>query len=50
LAACAAPILYYSTDISLILVEWLELLRELGFGKVTFYPYSLHANASKVLR
>ncbi|CAL4234934.1 unnamed protein product [Meganyctiphanes norvegica] len=37
-------------DVSIKIVEWLELLFILGVGKVYFYTHNLHPNISKVLQ
>lgn len=39
----------YAKDLSLRLVEWLELLFILGADKVYFYKYRLHENMERVL-
>ena len=41
--------LRFSSDISLRLIEWLELLRILGVSKVFFHLLSVHKNMERVL-
>ena len=47
-AVCHNP-LRYSRDLSLRLIEWLELLRILGVSKVFIYSMSIHKNMERVL-
>nr|XP_027234582.1 uncharacterized protein LOC113825927 [Penaeus vannamei] len=49
-AVCGPALFYYHDDISISLVEWLELLRAQGVAKVFLLETSVHPNIEKVLR
>ncbi|XP_047501900.1 uncharacterized protein LOC125047633 isoform X2 [Penaeus chinensis] len=49
-AVCGPALSYYHEDVSIQLVEWLELLRALGFARVFLYETEVHPNIEKVLR
>ncbi|XP_042858644.1 uncharacterized protein LOC122244728 [Penaeus japonicus] len=49
-AVCGPALFYYHQDISIRLVEWLELLRALGFAKVFLYETDVHPNIQKALQ
>ncbi|XP_042858160.1 uncharacterized protein LOC122244346 [Penaeus japonicus] len=49
-AVCGPALFYYHEDISIRLVEWLELLRALGFARVFLLQTAVHPNVEKVLR
>ncbi|XP_037801300.1 uncharacterized protein LOC119596195 [Penaeus monodon] len=49
-AVCGPALSYYHEDVSIQLVEWLELLRALGFARVFLYETDVHPNIEKVLR
>ncbi|XP_037801299.1 uncharacterized protein LOC119596194 [Penaeus monodon] len=49
-AVCGPAVSYYHEDVSIQLVEWLELLRALGFARVFLYETDVHPNIEKVLR
>ncbi|CAG7732584.1 unnamed protein product, partial [Allacma fusca] len=49
-AVCVKGLDYLNDDLSIRLVEWIELLGILGVGKIYFYEFSVHPNISKVLR
>jgi len=42
--------MFYDVDLSIQLIEWLEILREQGFEAVIFYIFSLHPNSMRVLQ
>ena len=48
LALCVQPMLYVNHDISLRLVEWLEILRQQKYDKVFLYVIDLHPNMTRV--
>lgn len=48
-AVCGPALFFYHDDFSVRLVEWLELLRALGFGRVFLYVTDVHPNITKVL-
>ena len=43
------PFSFLTEDISLKLIEWLELLRLQGFHKVFIYELNAHPNITKVV-
>ncbi|XP_063597962.1 uncharacterized protein LOC134774573 [Penaeus indicus] len=49
-AVCGPALFYYHDDISIRLVEWLELLRAQGFAKVFLLQTAVHPNIEKVLQ
>ncbi|XP_042858158.1 uncharacterized protein LOC122244345 [Penaeus japonicus] len=49
-AVCGPALFYYQEDVSVQLVEWLELLRALGFARVFLLETNVHPNIEKVLR
>lgn len=49
-AVCVKGLDFYHEDLSVRLVEWLELLYLLGADKVFFYQLQVHPNISKVLQ
>ncbi|XP_071529386.1 uncharacterized protein [Panulirus ornatus] len=49
-AVCGPALFYYHNDFSKRLVEWLEILRAEGFGRVFLYATSVHPNLQKVLQ
>ncbi|XP_069970324.1 uncharacterized protein [Penaeus vannamei] len=49
-AVCGPALFYYHQDISVRLVEWLELLRASGFAKVFLSETDVHPNIQKVLQ
>ncbi|XP_027227801.2 uncharacterized protein [Penaeus vannamei] len=49
-AVCGPALSYYHEDVSIRLVEWLELLRASGFARVFLYETDVHPNIQKVLR
>ncbi|XP_063547611.1 uncharacterized protein LOC134755065 [Cydia strobilella] len=48
-AVCVKGLDFLHEDLSVRLVEWIELLRLLGADKVFFYEFQVHPNISKVL-
>ena len=48
LALCVSAMMFVMTDLSLKLVEWLEVLRLQGYEKVFIYVYSVHPNVERV--
>ncbi|CAL4066201.1 unnamed protein product [Meganyctiphanes norvegica] len=50
IAVCIKGLDFANKDISVYLVEWLELLFTMGVDKVTMYEYALHPNISRVVR
>ncbi|CAF1141265.1 unnamed protein product [Adineta ricciae] len=48
-AVCVKGLDFMHTDISVRLVEWIELLYILGVKKIFFYQFDVHPNISKVL-
>ncbi|CAL4059900.1 unnamed protein product, partial [Meganyctiphanes norvegica] len=49
-AICIKALDYVDVDISLYMVEWLELLFLMGVDKVFAYEYTVHSNISRVLQ
>ena len=49
-AVCVKGLDFLQSDLSVRLVEWIELLTLLGADKIFFYELEVHANISKVLR
>lgn len=49
-AVCVKGLDFLHEDLSVRLVEWIELLNLLGADKVFFYELQVHPNISKVLR
>ncbi|XP_077295621.1 uncharacterized protein LOC143917881 [Arctopsyche grandis] len=49
-AVCVKGLDFYHEDLSVRLVEWLELLYLLGADKVFFYQLQVHPNITKVLQ
>ena len=49
-AVCLKAFRLTVNDLSLRLIEWLELLRILGFSKVFVYFFSIHPNMERVLK
>lgn len=49
-AVCVKGLDFLYDDLSVRLVEWIELLRALGADKIFFYQLQVHPNISKVLR
>lgn len=47
---CVKGLDFLHEDLSVRLVEWIELLNLLGADKVFFYELQVHPNISKVLR
>ena len=47
-AVCVKGLAFPEDDISLKLIEWIELLRILGADKIFFYIISVHRNVEKV--
>lgn len=48
-AVCVKALDFPDRDMSTRLVEWMELLTQLGVHKVFFYTFSVHPNTEKVL-
>ncbi|XP_042229363.1 uncharacterized protein LOC121871232 [Homarus americanus] len=48
-AVCGPALYYYHNDFSKRLVEWVEILRAEGFGRVFLYTTDVHPNVQKVL-
>lgn len=48
-AVCVKGLDFLYEDLSVRLVEWIELLRRLGADKIFFYQLQVHPNISKVL-
>lgn len=48
-AVCVKGLDFLYSDLSVRLVEWIELLNELGADKIFFYRLNVHPNISKVL-
>ena len=48
-AVCVKGLDFPDTDISVRLIEWIELLTALGVDKIFFYKFSVHPNVTKVL-
>ena len=48
-AVCHKALRFSVNDLSLRLIEWLELLRILGVSKVFLYSYGVHPNIQRVL-
>nr|XP_053627892.1 uncharacterized protein LOC128685389 [Cherax quadricarinatus] len=49
-AVCGPALYYYHEDFSKRMVEWLEILRAEGIGKVFLYVTDVHPNLEKVLK
>lgn len=49
-AVCVKGLDYPHDDVSVRLVEWLELNRALGADKIYFYYFTIHPNITKTLR
>lgn len=49
-AVCVKGLDFLYDDLSVRLVEWIELLRILGAEKIYFYELQVHPNISKILR
>jgi len=49
-AICVKGMSFPKADLSLRLVEWLEVLRAVGINKVFLYELGVHPNVSRVLR
>uniref|UniRef100_T1IJ87 Glycosyltransferase family 92 protein n=1 Tax=Strigamia maritima TaxID=126957 RepID=T1IJ87_STRMM len=49
-AVCVKGLNFYFEDVSVRLIEWLELLRAFGVDKVFAYDLAVHPNVTKVLR
>ncbi|KAG4078302.1 hypothetical protein HA402_013012 [Bradysia odoriphaga] len=49
-AVCVKGLDFLYDDLSVRLVEWIELLRILGAEKIYFYELHVHPNISKILR
>ncbi|XP_039298427.1 uncharacterized protein LOC111057086 [Nilaparvata lugens] len=49
-AVCVKGLDFSHSDLSVRLVEWIELLGILGADKVFFYQFKVHSNISKVLK
>lgn len=49
-AVCVKGLDFLHEDLSVRLVEWIELLNLLGADKVFFYELQVHPNISKVLK
>ena len=49
-AVCVKALDFLQEDLSIHLVEWIELLGLLGADKIFFYEFEVHPNISKVLR
>jgi len=49
-AVCVKGLDLLHEDLSVRLVEWIELVRILGANKIFFYEFYVHPNISKVLR
>ena len=49
-AICTKPLLYPQQDLSFYLVQYIELAKLLGIGKIFFHKYYLHPNMSAVMR
>ncbi|CAF0925695.1 unnamed protein product [Didymodactylos carnosus] len=48
-AVCVKGLEFRSEDISIKLIEWIELLNLLGADKIFFYEFDIHPNISQVL-
>ncbi|XP_064092468.1 uncharacterized protein LOC135205592 [Macrobrachium nipponense] len=48
-AACGTALFYYHDDFSIRLVEWIEILRAMGFARVFLHETDVHPNITKVL-
>lgn len=49
-AVCVKGLDFLHEDLSVRLIEWIELLNLLGADKVFFYELQVHPNISKVLK
>lgn len=49
-AACGTALYYYTEDFSTRLVEWLEILRAMGFSQVFLHETDVHPNIKRVLQ
>uniref|UniRef100_T1IJ88 Glycosyltransferase family 92 protein n=1 Tax=Strigamia maritima TaxID=126957 RepID=T1IJ88_STRMM len=49
-AVCVKGLNFYFDDVSVRLIEWLELLRAVGAHKVFLYDLAVHPNVTKVLK
>ncbi|XP_054279522.1 uncharacterized protein LOC128997811 [Macrosteles quadrilineatus] len=49
-AVCVKGLDFPYQDVSVRLIEWIELLKVLGADKIIFYQYQVHQNISKVLK
>lgn len=50
IAVCIKSMTFYYNDLSHNLVEWIEVMRQLGAQKVYTYELALHPNVKKVLQ
>ena len=50
LAVCVRPLSFVRTDMSLRMIEWLDLLRQQGYSKAIVYVHSVHENIRKVIK
>lgn len=48
-AVCVKGLDYFHDDVSVRLIEWIELLHILGANKVFFYDFQVHPNVSRTL-
>lgn len=46
---CVKPLLFSRRDISSDLIEWIEIQRLFGAGKIVFYVYGVHDNVRQTL-
>ncbi|CAF1308820.1 unnamed protein product [Adineta steineri] len=49
-AVCVKGLEFLHDDLSIRLIEWIELLNILGVKKIFFYEFDIHPNMSKVLQ
>ena len=48
LALNLQPLLYFSADMSLRMIEWMELIKLQGISRVHVYDLAVHPNMKKV--
>ena len=49
IGVCVQAFRFGTYDVSVRLVEWIEMMRLLGVDKIYFYVYSVNENINKVL-
>ena len=50
IGVCGPALYYYQEDFSFRLIEWLELMREMGVSRVYLYDAGVHPNIQQVFR